>query len=365
MGKGEKNKIIASWNSDPMIYVALSAFRSLINRSRYGDYIANIEDEGVDQSEFSINGKLLHSPYIKTFLNKDEQERLRVVSKNNEFSDKSKHQYEHLGETIDIEYRFNNIGFRGPDVTGDEDFIAIGCSQTFGYSLPEEFTWPAQIAKLLGEPVVNLGIPGDSAGSSIMKAISYIEQFKKPKAVFAYLPVKRAEHFSVPGEFEGMMKTFAGGPFISHAGIDSFKIISKIPHKSPEVIPAADHIFNTFSMISLFDKYCKQAGIKFIWTGWENIFEDDRVRSVINNSINGSFFYNSSSDIEKKHKDLNCHMEYVSHPLFKWAADSEYKIYGKEKILSGHNGIHSNIHTAETFYEKYIQGKSIDNSLKE
>ena len=354
--KSNKKVITASFFSDPIVFIIMSSFRNLLDRTTLGKFYLHGDTE------------TLQSPDNRKNLNKFIENQLDHNKLGYKFfcnPDLNQNHYFYNGETIDIEYRFNNIGFRGPDVTGDEDFIAIGCSQTFGYSLPEEFTWPAQIAKLLGEPVVNLGIPGDSAGSSIMKAISYIEQFKKPKAVFAYLPVKRAEHFSVPGEFEGMMKTFAGGPFISHAGIDSFKIISKIPHKSPEVIPAADHIFNTFSMISLFDKYCKQAGIKFIWTGWENIFEDDRVRSVINNSINGSFFYNSSSDIEKKHKDLNCHMEYVSHPLFKWAADSEYKIYGKEKILSGHNGIHSNIHTAETFYEKYIQGKSIDNSLKE
>lgn len=360
MGKGEKNKIIASWNSDPMIYVALSAFRSLINRSRYGDYIANIEDEGVDQSEFSINGKLLHSPYIKTFLNKDEQERLRVVSKNNEFSDKSKHQYEHLGETIDIEYRFNNIGFRGPDVTGDEDFIAIGCSQTFGYSLPEEFTWPAQIAKLHKSNVVNLGLNGDSAKGSILKAIAYIEQFGKPKAVFGCFPIRRSEHFSVPGvNFYNQSDPEVAGVFNSVILKNNTKLISKAPHDFNAVNSVEDQMFDTYCMINIFDKYCREAGIKFIWTGWETMFASARIHSIMNNYTDGFFFMNDMSELNYD-KNISCHTEYLEHPLFHNAADIVIE-QEDPKYFNAHKGIHWNIHMAERCYSEYIKSISEEN----
>jgi hypothetical protein len=350
----KKDSISASWNSDPMIYVALSAFRSLINRSRYGDYIGNNEDEGVDEFEFGVNEKILHSPYIKNFLNKSEQETLRIVSKNNEFRDKSKHQYEILGKKIDIEYKFNNIGFRGPDVKGDEDFIAIGCSQTYGYGLPEEFTWPSQLAKLHKSNVVNLGLNGDSAKGSIFKAIAYIEQFGKPKAVFGCFPLRRSEHFSVPEvNFTSSTGIKVATVFNSSILKNNTKLISKAPHDFNEVNSVEDQIFDTYCMINIFDKYCKEAGIKFIWTGWETMFASTRIHSILNNHTSGFFFMNDMSELDSK-KNISCHTEYLDHPLFHHAAD---RVISKEDPngVSAHQGIHWNIHMAEKCYSEYLK----------
>ena len=108
MDENKKNKIMASFSSDPMIYVALSAFRSLIERSRYGDY--DIQDT-VEVPNASENKKTLSSPYSKIFLNDYEKKEMSKTTAINDFKERDKHQYEHLGEKVDIEYRFNNIGF--------------------------------------------------------------------------------------------------------------------------------------------------------------------------------------------------------------------------------------------------------------
>jgi hypothetical protein len=264
---------------------------------------------------------------------------------------KEENTYTHLGKIKEIEYRFNNIGYRGSDVKGDEDFIAIGCSQTYGYGLPEEFTWPSQLEKILGSRVVNLGAIGASAGSSIMRAISYINQNKKPKAVFACLPIKRAEHFAVPGLTVG--ETNPVGVFISAPAENNIKKFSKAPHKFQEVVAVEDNIFNSFLMINLFDQYCKEAGIKFIWTGWEICFNDNRIAKLINNKTNGLFFYNKIEDIESSYKNKNCHSAYSNHPLFNYASDGG--INSDLKTFYGHKGIHWNLHAAESFYSEYFR----------
>lgn len=362
MDLNKKDSVSASWSSDPMIYIALSAFRSLIERSRYGDYVIQTPDDDEIYYDPRENKKNLHSPYIKNFLNDYEKKEMSNLAATKDFKEINKHQYEHLGEKVDIEYRFNNIGFRGPDVTGDEDFIAIGCSQTFGYSLPEEFTWPAQLAKLQNSNVVNLGFNGDSAKGAILKAIAYIEQFGKPKAVFACFPLRRSEHFSVPKVNFCNYNSEVAGPFNSMILKNNNKGISKAPHSFNEVNSIEDQVFDTYCMINIFDKYCKEAGIKFIWTGWETMFESSRIHSVINNHTSGFFFMNNMSDLNYD-KNISCHTEYLDHPLFHYAADLEIS-KDNSKNVNGHKGIHWNIHMAERCYSEYLNAVSIDNSLK-
>lgn len=361
MDLNKKNITSASWSSDPMVYVALSAFRSLIERSRYGDYSIQNPDDNEIYYDSRENKKTLHSPYIKNFLNDYDKKEMSVLAAKNDFKEIDKHQYEHLGEKVDIEYRFNNIGFRGPDVNGEEDFIAIGCSQTFGYSLPEEFTWPAQIAKLHKSNVVNLGFNGDSAKGAILKAIAYIEQFGKPKAVFACFPLRRSEHFAVPEVNFSKSNREVAGPFNSMILKNNNKVISKAPHDFDEVNSVEDQVFDTYCMINIFDKYCKEAGIKFIWTGWETMFESNRIHSVINNHTKGFFFMNNMSDLNYD-KSISCHTEYLDHPLFHYAADATVS-KDNPKDVNGHKGIHWNIHMAEKCYSEYLNAVAIDNSL--
>lgn len=359
MDLNKKDSISASWSSDPMIYIALSAFRSLIERSRYGDYSIQNPDNNEINYDARENKKNLHSPHIKNFLDDYEKKEMSKITATKDFKEKGKHQYEHLGEKIDIEYKFNNIGFRGPDVTGDEDFIAIGCSQTFGYSLPEEFTWPAQLAKLNNSNVVNLGFNGDSAKGAILKAIAYIEQFGKPKAVFACFPLRRSEHFSVPEVTFYKSNPEVAAPFNSMILKNNKKVISKAPHDFNEVNSVEDQVFDTYCMINIFDKYCKEAGIKFIWTGWESMFESSRVQSVINNHTSGFFFMNDMSDMNYD-KNISCHTEYLDHPLFHYAADATIS-KDNPKDVNGHKGIHWNIHMAEKCHSEYLKSIAIDN----
>lgn len=346
----DKNIIKVSYNSDPIIFTIISAFRSLLRRSVLFDI--NVE----------TNSRYMHSPDDNlTLSDNDILDQMVMFEKNFDVPEdyRKRHKYIFLGEEKEIQYRFNNVGYRGEDVNGSEKFIAIGCSQTFGSSLEEEFTWPAQLEKIFNSRVVNLGTPGDSTRGSIMKAISYINQFGKPEAIFACFPLYRSEKFAVPGKLINSRNDLPG-PFNCMYVKDNFKKISKAPYRYDEIIPMEDHLLEAFSFINIFSAYCKEAGIKFIWTGWETMFASNRVKSILNENTSGFFFDDSMNDFNFVKDNHKCHMDYVDHPLFNYAADT---ITDSDGAKIGHKGIHWNIHMAERCYSEYLKSIAIDNTL--
>jgi hypothetical protein len=345
-----KNVIQVSYDSDPIIFTIISAFRSLLRRSVLFDINAK------------ENQRYMYCPDYNLSIDDDNEmiNQMNLVKKNFDVHKdyRKRHKYILEGKEKEIEYRYNQIGYRGKKVLGTEKFIAIGCSQTFGSSLEEEFTWPTQLEKLLGSSVVNLGTPGDSARGSILKAMAYIKQFGKPDAIFACFPISRSEKFSVPGKTVNKRSNLSG-PFNSMHLKDSFKLIAKAPYDYEDVTPLEDYILDTFSFINIFDAYCKEAGIKLIWTGWEAQFASNRVEDVLNEHTSGFFFDTSMNDFNFVKENPECHTEYLEHPLFDYAADVVVNPDGRK---SGHKGIHWNIHMAERCYLEYLKYKPIDYS---
>lgn len=63
--------------------------------------------------------------------------------------------------------RINSRGLRTTVEGGPVDVVALGDSFTFGYGVGERATWPAQLARLSGITVANLGISGFGPGSEL------------------------------------------------------------------------------------------------------------------------------------------------------------------------------------------------------
>lgn len=63
--------------------------------------------------------------------------------------------------------RTNHRGLRTTLEEGPVDVVAIGDSFTFGYGVEERAAWPAQLARLSGLRVANLGISGFGPGSEL------------------------------------------------------------------------------------------------------------------------------------------------------------------------------------------------------
>lgn len=71
-----------------------------------------------------------------------------------------------------IEYYTNERGFRssGPDEKSptQADILVVGCSQTFGQSVPSEATFAAVIGQELGVSTINLGVSGYGGINSLL-----------------------------------------------------------------------------------------------------------------------------------------------------------------------------------------------------
>lgn len=86
-----------------------------------------------------------------------------------------------------IEYKFNSLGFRTPEIDTFQDgtfFLALGCSYTAGVGLYQEDLWCEKLAEKIGMPCMNLGIAG--GGNDIFMFLTEQYQslkFPKPKFV--------------------------------------------------------------------------------------------------------------------------------------------------------------------------------------
>jgi hypothetical protein len=73
------------------------------------------------------------------------------------------------------------------DDIGDCDIACFGCSQTWGFFLEYEESWPSQLQKITGRSVKNLGI-GGSNNSEIMAFVDYYMNNYKSDVALIYLP---------------------------------------------------------------------------------------------------------------------------------------------------------------------------------
>jgi lysophospholipase L1-like esterase len=60
-------------------------------------------------------------------------------------------------------------GSREPLVLNGENIICFGDSLTFGTGAPRDKSYPAQLAEMIGRPVINSGIPGDTTARALQR----------------------------------------------------------------------------------------------------------------------------------------------------------------------------------------------------
>jgi MoaA/NifB/PqqE/SkfB family radical SAM enzyme len=92
-----------------------------------------------------------------------------------------------------ITYNLNNYGFRTTEFTETENFIALGCSFTFGIGLPEEEIWTSLLSNQLNLKNWNLGVPGSSSDTSYRLSKYFIPMLKPKFVVMLEPPDNRLE----------------------------------------------------------------------------------------------------------------------------------------------------------------------------
>jgi hypothetical protein len=105
-----------------------------------------------------------------------------------------KQQLQDLGYVdVDIEYKFNQDGFRTPELNQSFDMVCFGCSFTMGTGIHITDTWPSQLEKITGLKIANLGHAGSSNDTAFRFAAYYLKKLKPKYAVWLQTHSHRLE----------------------------------------------------------------------------------------------------------------------------------------------------------------------------
>jgi hypothetical protein len=147
-------------------------------------------------------------------------------------------------------YEENTNGFRSREFSGRAEFVAIGCSHTYGVGLPEEFIWPSFFANMCGiTEFANLGKSGSNIAEQVRYLSAYILKYGAPKVVAGNFPgMERYEIVDKNGDcIQGSMKD----AFYRHFSMDPTSVI----HQNMQAILHLETI-------------CKTNKIKLVWQFW-------------------------------------------------------------------------------------------------
>ena len=275
--------------------------------------------------------------------------------------------YNSLDVHHQVEYYTNNHGYRSSEFDKDNEVLVLGCSQTFGSGMPNEFTWPEIFCSNIDKKYSRVAARGDSINGQVYKAFKYFKEIGNPKIVVAAFPLLRLEYPVVPGKFVSLdgssrnenLKSLS--PAVAYFHEPYLLKFSKAPHDPIFTIPKEFVIYYNFMFIKMLEQYCDSHNIKFIYS----VYEEEEVDNYIQKNMADAFKnYLKTSDIireigyPKDHKTHNipgheeCFNKFKDHDLYSWAAD-----YDKEKDL-GHWGKHVHHHMAERFTNRYNEIKN-------
>jgi hypothetical protein len=279
-------------------------------------------------------------------------------------------------ETI-IEYKFNNYGYRGEDFKGPAKIVTLGCSQTYGEALPQNYIWPEVFSNITSKKVHNLAQSGDSLQGQVSKAFKYFEEIGNPRVIIGLFPSLRLEMPTIKNVFEDLSSRhsfFSEENRIQTIFLDNKKEpvkYSKIPHNPADILPKEVAMFYNFTFIQILEQYCKEKDIIFIWTFWDRPWFMDYVKENVKEALTNyidvdEIIFNiqvecingKPVDIYRENPielNLTCHQDnkdISNHPLYPHAADCNHKTKA-----AGHFGIHTNLHVAEMFYREYLKRK--------
>lgn len=88
--------------------------------------------------------------------------------------------------TKQITYDINSLGYRAPEfdqVDWNNSLVIFGCSHVFGTGVSVEHTISSQLSKIIGLPVINLGVPGSSLYFGFVNLVGLVSSGIRPKGI--------------------------------------------------------------------------------------------------------------------------------------------------------------------------------------
>jgi hypothetical protein len=256
------------------------------------------------------------------------------------------------------DYSLNNFGFRDyADLIKNNpaDIVALGCSNTFGLGLNQNYIWPSILQNNTGLKVANLGIAGSSVHLQLSSFLYYLNNIGLPKYVFALLPDCFRfscidDNFSYTSGHSDdssilpkkLVTSVLTVNFITGES-ENFDKIIKTPTRPEYFISGHQALEQYINAIYTIQSICKLLNIKFYYSTWHNFSENTLLNIMFKNSNSGLNKNNYVSinenfaDCEDYHGNIK---DEIINKMWFTAADNK------------HLGIHWHTHAAEHFIEK-------------
>lgn len=257
-----------------------------------------------------------------------------------------------------IEYSINSFGYRGDEFIKNVDLLVMGCSNTFGYGIPEEYMWSNMIKSDSIKSVNSLAMSGDSAQGQVIKFFQYIKKFGNPKNLVAIFPSYRAEFPLHDGKWEvsekeklyTLVDNNKASIVINCKEDLNFEKYSSYPYDPNKMITKTMCAYYTHTFINILESYCQMTGINFRYSINELDYRKSGEGSLSDYMMNHSKNYFcweyplTGPEISKDEIDLNCHNQHLESEYFYRAKDNN----------RGHWGLHENIHIAESIKQSLL-----------
>ena len=258
-------------------------------------------------------------------------------------------------------YEQNNKGYRGSNFLKNVNFVAMGCSQSFGIGVPIEGTWPGILAKKNNYTYNNLSIPGGSMMQLIYNFFNYVDEFGTPEYLLCLFPDFYRMRYGWDREVLNLKyNQISNGKKNGISSMDtSFgknyesKKYLKLPANPEDVFPEIHFYYINILFINLLEIYCKISNIKLIWATIDELYSEE-LKKQYKNYFAMKDIDNEFSGVGKQSwKNKLCHEEFKNNFIncFDIGFDANEE-YHNQQINPGHMGVHCHIHYAEAFDKK-------------
>lgn len=185
------------------------------------------------------------------------------------------------------EYTLNSLNYRSPEFIRDVDFIAAGCSVTFGTGVQDDAVWPNLVAKHFDASYVNISTPGASVEWICDSVYKYIDTYGPPKkAILIIFPDllrgQLAYNKEVNIAAESGMNDFYPQYYNEDfsrglIGHDSLYYIStenpaprvtKKPYPIEHTVPREEPLIRSIKEIKKLERFAKYLNLNLIWSSW-------------------------------------------------------------------------------------------------
>jgi hypothetical protein len=264
------------------------------------------------------------------------------------------------------EYYLNNFKLRDMkdwENGNPSEIVALGCSNTYGFGVPQDCSWPSIVERITKKNVANLGICGASAEQILDCFLLYLNTVGKPKYVLACFPEHLRYSHIADNIFYfsdiGNTKDYKTRKVVSNIRTVDYEsgeinlkdFIVKLPADPRYIFPMEQSLSQFISSIYKIQTICKLLDIEFYWGTW---FEQTANIFIEELFVNGEFCLNKDNYLDnlEQNEDIiekNCETNHFTNQEdFIKNKDSMWNLASDGK----HPGIHWHHHIAENFVER-------------